>query len=1295
MIVNMKRSCGVLLPVSALPSPYGIGTFGPAAYRFVDFLKAAGQKYWQMLPLVSTGVGDSPYQSCSTFAGNPYFIDLQLLADDGLLSREECGAVEWGACEDSVDYEKLYQNRFDLLRTAYMRGRGPAGPDYEAFVRKNDFWLGDYALYMALKTHFGGKPWTEWETSIRERQPDAVASYKETLSDEIGFWEFTQYLFYMQYMRLKNYAAGSGVGIIGDMPIYVALDSADVWSNTALFDLEKDLSPAFVAGVPPDYFSKTGQLWGNPVYNWKGHAEELFAWWLTRLTTSFELYDTVRIDHFRAFDEYYAIPFGDKTAENGTWKKGPGIAFFEYMHRHLGNLSIIAEDLGGMTDTVRELLEKTGFPGMKVLQFGLQANDDSLHLPHNYRENMVVYTGTHDNDTLLGWYDSANPDDQRFALKYLHASGREELADGAVRALYASPARLAILPLQDWLGLDSSARINTPSTLGENWKWRFPAGLLTPALAAKMNTLAETYRRSDTWKAGRPVDARQILEDFSARLRNEHHTTPEAADTVTIYNALSSAVMDAIYSRWQNCAENMARQKQACYFSAEFLVGRAVYNNLYCLGIYDRLSAVLQAKGVGLNRLEDIEDAALGNGGLGRLAACLLDSAATHSLPVNGYGIRYRYGLFRQSIVNGFQKETADDWLSQGDPWSVRRESERVKVAFRDQTVWAVPYDVPVIGYGSGYISTIRLWQSEPLEQLDFTLFNEQKYDLAVSPKNRAERITLSLYPNDDTDSGKALRIMQEYFFTSASLQDILRRFKNLHGGSFEAFPDFYAVQLNDTHPVVAIPELIRLLMNEGVQFEKALNIAGRTFAYTNHTVMPEALEKWNLRLFSSVIPEIARIVVRINRRLVSRLRKAGLDDAEIEKLAIVSNKTVHIARLAVYVSHTVNGVSQIHTELIESQLFKKWYELAPEKFQNKTNGITQRRWLGLCNRELSGQITGLIGDGWKTDLSQLKNLLLYRNDKTAIETFSAIKTQKKKQLADFILKRENIVIDERFVFDVQVKRLHEYKRQLLNAFSIVDIYFRLKDGLLRGFTPTVFLFGAKAAPGYYRAKGIIKYINEIASLVNSDPAISDLLKVVFIQNYDVSYAEKIIPAADISEQISPAGTEASGTSNMKLMLNGAVTLGTYDGANIDIFEQAGQENNYVFGARVDELESIRVSYDPRKIYESNAELRRCVDTLIDGTIDDGGTGMFRELYDSLLIGASWHSPDNYFLFYDFDDYMRKKLQANADYAGGFSFAQKCWMNIANAGMFSSDRTISEYAKDIWNIHPVKGGLSL
>lgn len=1285
----MNRSCGVLLPISALPCEYGIGTFGRAAYDFVDFLKRSGQEYWQILPLVPTGAGDSPYSSFSTFAGNPYFIDLVSLTECGLLQKEECDAVEWSKAADTIDYETLYQERIPLLRTAFARSDYKNDTHYGSFKEKNAYWLDDFALFMAVKDAHDQKGWQEWETPIRLRQPEALCHDRLHLAEEIEFWSYIQYLFFTQYSKLKAYANGNGIKIIGDMPICVAADSADVWANSQIFRLDADLNPVAVAGVPPDYFSRTGQLWGNPVYDWEGHRQELFEWWRLRLSASFELYDYIRIDHFRAFDEYYAIPFGAQTAVSGTWEKGPGIAFFQYMEKQFDSLPIIAEDLGGITDTVRKLLKDTGFPGMKVLQFGFNAEDDSLDLPHHYEANQIAYTGTHDNDTLVGWFDSANKTDRQFAMDYLRIQSADEFADAMIQALYASAANLTIVPIQDFLGLGSEARMNIPSTVGINWKWRLSADALTERLADRIYHMAVTYRRNDGWKKPR-ICADKIIETLESRLYDESHTCLEDADTVTVYQCLCDTVMHAIYPSWRNTQNAAQQHKQACYLSAEFLIGRLVYNNLYCLGILDRVKDTLQAKGFDLNRFEDIEDDALGNGGLGRLAACFLDSAATHNLPLRGYGIRYKYGLFRQKFVDGFQTELPDDWTAQGDPWSIRRDDEKVTIHYADQTVLAVPYDMPVIGYGTNCVGTLRLWQSEAVHNFDFKLFNDQKYEDAVKERNDAERISMVVYPNDDTVNGKILRIKQEYLLSSASLQDILRSFKQLHGCDFERVPEYFAVQLNDTHPVMAIPELIRLLINEGLSFDQAFAIAQKCFAYTNHTVMTEALEKWDYSLFKRVIPQIAKIISQINKTFLSQVRKKHYSADEINKMEIVNGKTIHIANLAVYACFAVNGVAQIHSDILKKSLFQEWYRFAPDKFQNKTNGITQRRWLGLCNPELSGLITGLIGDSWKTDLDSLKNLESYSDDAGVIRSFREIKARKKQQLSEYISAHEGVALDNRFIFDVQAKRLHEYKRQLLNAFSIVDLYFKLCEGKLPDFNPTVFIFGAKAAPGYARAKGIIKYINEIARVVNHDPRVADKLKVVFIQNYNVSYAEKLMPAADISEQISTAGTEASGTGNMKFMLNGAVTLGTCDGANIEIFEQAGVENNYAFGAHVEELNEIRDSYDPKELYHADENLKRVVDTLIDGTFDDGGSGIFKELYLSLLEGASWHRPDHYFILKDFNDYMNQKLAANACFANEAEFARKCWLNMANSGKFSSDRTILEYAKDIWDIDKLK-----
>ncbi len=757
-----------------------------------------------------------------------------------------------------------------------------------------------------------------------------------------------------------------------------------------------------------------------------------------------------------------------------------------------------------------------------------------------------------------------------------------------------------------------------------------------------------------------------------------------------LHNVVSNAVMAEISDKWTDSQKKHNENKRAYYLSAEFLVGRAIYNNLFCLKLSDEVSEILKKYGNNINKMEDVEDAALGNGGLGRLAACFLDSAATLSLPLDGYGIRYKFGLFKQTFENGFQKELLDDWTRYGDPWSIRKEGEAVEVVFTDETVRAVPYDMPVIGYNTDNIGTLRLWQAEAKEEFDFGLFNDQKYDKSLKNKNSAENISRVLYPNDSTDSGKLLRLKQQYFFSSASLQDILKKFKAKHGDDFSKLPDEVTIQLNDTHPVISIPELIRLLNLEGVGFDKAFVIACNVFNYTNHTIMQEALEKWNMKFVRKISPEIVAIIKRIDAKFKSELKASNFPEELHPQVDIIQNKTVHMAYLACYCSKYINGVAKIHTEILKDEVLKCWYEMKPKKFQNKTNGITQRRWIGLCNPELSALITELLGsESWLNNLGELKKLEKFANDKEVLDKFIDIKKNNKKVLADYIMSHDGFSVDPETIYDVQIKRLHEYKRQFLNALGILELYFEIKNGELKDFKPTTFIFGAKAAQGYFRAKAIIKLIDEVRKLIEKDLEVSKYIKIAFVSNYNVSYAEKIVAAADVSEQISTAGTEASGTGNMKLMLNGACTLGTFDGANIEIVEEAGEENNFIFGARVEEIEKIKDVYNPKEFYNKDKRIKRVLDTLIDGTLDDGGTGMFKELYDAILEGASWHQPDHYFLLLDFDSYIKTKIDMNNAQKDKYDYAKKCFINMCNAGKFSSDRTIQQYADEIWRIKEV------
>ncbi len=765
-------------------------------------------------------------------------------------------------------------------------------------------------------------------------------------------------------------------------------------------------------------------------------------------------------------------------------------------------------------------------------------------------------------------------------------------------------------------------------------------------------------------------DKNEFLTSFENLLRAEG-TDTEHADTKTLYNALSKGIMANLYCDWEKSSRRSTRR--CGYFSAEFLVGRAIYSNLLNLGILQDIREILAVRGIDINRFEEVEDAALGNGGLGRLAACFLESAATQNIPLDGYGLRYRYGLFRQTLEDGYQKELADDWLKWGDPWSVRKEEERVRVDFADFSVYAVPYDTPVIGYKSGTINTLRLWQSEPIHPFDFDKFDEMRGEEIAKENFNATQITAVLYPNDNTDAGKILRLRQQYFLVSASLQSILRKQKD--GGRYATnLCERVVLQLNDTHPVLAVPELIRLLEKDGVPFETAFEICRKVFRFTNHTIMGEALEKWRGETVKGILPEIWTII----HKLQARLEKEGLDK---EKYYIVKDGVVHMANLAIYASGKVNGVAELHTQILKRDTFKEWHLWDENKIVNITNGITPRRWFLLNNPKMAAEITARIGIGWETDLTELKKMTAYIDDQEFRNRFREIKTENKRRLADYIRTHEGISIPEDFLFDIQVKRLHEYKRQLLNAFSVLYIYNELKSGNLPDFKPTAFIFGAKAAPGYYLAKAVIKFINEIAEIVNRDMEISSKMRVVFIRNYNVSYAEKIVCAADISEQISMAGMEASGTGNMKFMLNGTVTLGTLDGANIEICEEAGKENNYIFGATVEEVASVKRSYNPQKILDKNPKLKKVVESLIDGTFD-GGRNELKAIYDSLLTGAD---ADRYLVLYDFEDYLLTKLYLNAEY-GSEAFLTKSLMNMISAGKFSADRSVKEYAEHIWQL---------
>ncbi|EHO82796.1 glycogen/starch/alpha-glucan phosphorylase [Fusobacterium ulcerans] len=766
------------------------------------------------------------------------------------------------------------------------------------------------------------------------------------------------------------------------------------------------------------------------------------------------------------------------------------------------------------------------------------------------------------------------------------------------------------------------------------------------------------------------------------------------ANEFEIYRALGQAIIEEISEDWFETKKLYSQKKQAFYLSAEFLMGRALGNNLINLGLLNEVKEVLAEYGIDYNKVEDEEeDSALGNGGLGRLAACFLDSLATLNLPGQGYGIRYRNGIFNQTFKDGYQVEKPETWLKYGDVWSIERPADEVIVSFGDEDVRAVPYDMPIIGYGTKNINTLRLWEAHSIVDLDLGKFNQQDYLHATQEKTRAEDISRVLYPNDSTDEGKKLRLKQQYFFVSASLQDILRKFKKIHGRDFDKFAEFTAIQLNDTHPVIAIPELMRLLLDvEGVSWEKAWGIVEKTFSYTNHTILAEALEKWWVGLYEQVVPRVYQITQGINDQLKGFLaEKFPNDPARQGRMAVIQGNMIHMAWLAIYGSHTINGVAALHTEILKKKELKDWYEIYPEKFQNKTNGITQRRWLLQSNPQLAKLITELLGDGWITDLSQLKRLEEYIDDEGILRRILEIKHDKKIELVNYLRETQGIEINPNSIFDMQIKRLHEYKRQLLNIFHVIGLYHKLKLNPSMEFNPVTYIYGAKAAPGYLMAKGIIRLINEVAQVVNRDPDVNGKLKIVFVENYRVSVAEKLFPAADISEQISTAGKEASGTGNMKFMLNGALTIGTLDGANVEIVEEAGIENNYIFGLKVNEIEEMRTKgYDPHVPYNNVQGLKRIVDSLIDGTFNDLGTGIYGNIHRSLMENAPWQQADQYFVLEDFEAYRKAQKTINKEYRDRIGWAKKQLMNIANAGKFSSDRTIKEYADEIWHIEPAK-----
>lgn len=768
---------------------------------------------------------------------------------------------------------------------------------------------------------------------------------------------------------------------------------------------------------------------------------------------------------------------------------------------------------------------------------------------------------------------------------------------------------------------------------------------------------------------------------------------PQAANKWELWNSLARTMIQEMAVDWYETQKLYKAGRQAHYFSAEFLVGRSTLNNLINRDMYDAAKEMFAQLGENLTDiLEQENDAALGNGGLGRLAACFLDSATTLNLPVTGYGILYRYGLFKQIIEDGYQKEFPDEWMERGYPFIIRRDEERFMIRYNDLDVYAVAYDMPITGYGTKNVNTLKLWYAEPYEEFDFNLFNSQRFDDSVRERNRVEDICRVLYPNDSTYDGKVLRVRQQYFFVSASLQYIMREYVKVHGKDFAKFAEFNTMQLNDTHPVIAIPELIRLLMqNYNYDFNSAFDIAKQCFAYTNHTILAEALEKWDISIFQFLLPDILQIIYQINERFCQEMQAQGLRYETLQYLMPIHDGKVHMAWIACYMARSINGVAALHTDILRRETLNDWYKLYPGKFSNKTNGVTPRRWLNNLNPELSALLTEKYGSTeWISKLDKLSKLEKLADDKNLLQSLADIKLHNKRRLIAYIKAKYGTELDEDAIFDVQIKRLHEYKRQFLNALYIVDLYYRIKEDAQRAWPKVNFIFAAKSAPGYVRAKSIIKFINAVADLVNNDPEVNKFIKVFFVPNYNVSQAELLFPAADISEQISTVGMEASGTGNMKFMMNGAVTLGTHDGANIEIADSVGEDNVYFFGPLAKDMPATKAYYNSMWQYENIPGLKRAVDILTDGTLSDNNTGIFNELKNSLLHGSASDPADTFYLLGDFDDYRRARDKAFSEYADTMAWQKKAWVNICMSGRFSSDRTIAEYAKEIWHIEESK-----
>ncbi len=1247
------REAGVLMPVASLPSDYGVGDFGDYSYQFIDFLKESNAEIWQILPLNPLGYGESPYQPYSSFAGDELYIDLAGLYREGLL-KELPPAFRKNSTR--ISYQEVRDYKEKYLKTAFSAYI--PDEEYEEFVRQE--WVYLYAVFLTLKKKNGLKCWNEWREEhknwIRDRSFDETV-YREDINYEM----FVQYQFYRQWMALKDYANQLGIRIMGDVPFYVGIDSLDVWSDQEDFLLDEDGHPVFIAGVPPDYFCSTGQRWGNPIYNWQHMKQNGFSFWLDRFGYMARLFDIIRIDHFRAFDTYWKIPASCETAVEGEWVEAPGYELFDLLFKTFPGIRIVAEDLGDMREEVYELRDYYRLKGMKIIQFAF----DPLEGNNNFtdRENMIVYTGTHDNETILGWFENQSGQVQEETDLELYSLGYEtgSISRRFIRYALDNIADTAIIPVQDILELGNEGRLNTPGTLGSpNWEWKLASLDKLKACAGFFaDAIAESGRSGNIRKApDKYKDPARLLKKLLALQFGK-----------TIAQCTREQLLAGLFGMVKRLAghrEEYRDKRKLYYISAEFLIGKLLSNNLINLGIYEDIRELLASQGQDLTEVEETEtEPSLGNGGLGRLAACFLDSIATLGLAGDGIGLNYHFGLFKQKFEDNLQKEEKNPWMEKAC-WLTKKKNSYV-VEFGGFQLKSVLYDIDVTGY-QNRTNKLHLFDTELVEE------GLVKEGIDFDKEDIKRNLTLFLYPDDSDEAGRRLRIYQQYFMVSCGaqliLEEALRRGSNLHD-----LHEYAVIQINDTHPSMVIPELIRLLMKQGIGLDEAVQIVSKTCAYTNHTILAEALEKWPLDYLKKVVPQLVPIIEILDDRVRRKY--------EQENTAIIDGEDrVHMASLDIHYGFSVNGVAALHTDILKTAELNHFYQIYPEKFNNKTNGITFRRWLLHCNRELAAYVESLIGDGFHKDAMELTKLLAYKNDKNVLLKLLDIKYQNKLKLKDWLIRNQGITIDENSVYDIQIKRLHEYKRQQMNALYVIHKYLEIKRGK-QPKVPVTVIFGAKAAPAYVIAKDIIHLILCLQELIHNDPQVSPYLKVVMVEDYNVTKAEVLIPACDISEQISLASKEASGTGNMKFMLNGAVTLGTLDGANVEISDLVGKDNIYLFGETSDRIiEHYRkADYVSKTYYQKDKNIREALDFIIsDRMLAIGSRENLTRIYRELL------DKDWFMSLLDFEDYVRVREEAYAAYEDRLAWAVKMLNNIANAGYFSSDRTILEYNRDIWKL---------